>query len=214
MEPDWERDAEISFSPIPKITVKHIGDTTPVEFLTKSQYIKNLRKFLPPLVLWLLTEVGKHTCINSRSHRVCGSAPSMGQEGGSSVPPSSPAKCVFCEGHCLLPRGFGRKADDFIACFDNKEIQCRHGTSRFCHSVLPPREWDHCFFGSKLLDCYSENGIVTTSLSFKSKATIRLFLTRSESLSQQKSYIFSSKQEQNICRDRAPGHMYFWWSCW
>lgn len=73
VEPDWERDAEISLSPIPKITVKHIGDTTPAELLMKSQYIKNLRKLLPTLVLWLLTEVGKHTCINSRSHG-CGAA--------------------------------------------------------------------------------------------------------------------------------------------
>lgn len=51
VEPDWERDAEISFFPITKITVKHIGDTMPAEFLMKSQYIKNLRKLLPTLVL-------------------------------------------------------------------------------------------------------------------------------------------------------------------
>ena len=148
-----------------------------------------------------------------RRHRTQGSTPPLGQEGCCSTPPPSLANFSFCEEHCLLPSGFGWKADDFIAHFDNAEIQCRHWTSGFCHSVLPPKEWDR-FFGSKLREYYSENGTTKTSLSVKSKATIRLFLTKSESFSQQKCYIFSSKQEQNICRDRAPGHMYLWWSCW
>lgn len=48
----------------------------------KLQYIKNLRKLLPTLVLWLLTEVS----INSRSQRVWGSTLPVGRECGSSMP--------------------------------------------------------------------------------------------------------------------------------
>lgn len=179
----------------------------------ESQYIKNLRKLLPTLVLWLLTEVGKHLHQFQKSQGV-GSTPPVGQSMVLPCPHLLLKNMYSVKDTAYSPVGFGRKADEFIACFDNEEIQCRHRTSRFCYSVLPPKEWDHCFFGSKLPDYYSEKGRVTTSLSVKSKATIRLFLTRSENLFQQKSYIFSSKQEQNICGDRAPGRMYFWWGCW
>ncbi|KAK4829871.1 hypothetical protein QYF61_007263 [Mycteria americana] len=83
---------------------------------------------------------------------------------GGSCPASAVARCWLLRGRCLLllrrrapfslrtlryvvvwgyrllPSGFGWKADDFIARFDNEEIQCRHWTSGFCHCVLPRNE--------------------------------------------------------------------------
>lgn len=134
----------------------------------------------------MLTETRKGTCIKymrCRRDWMQGSTSPLGKEGGCSMPTPSLAKFAFCEGHCLLPSGFGWKAGDFIACFDKKEVRCHHRTSRFFHSVLPSKEWDNCFFRSKLREYYSENGTRKNSLSVKSKATIRLLLTIPESFS-------------------------------
>jgi len=189
--------------------VKHLSDSSSRILEEVTAYKEpDLRKSLPTSALWLLTAVRKGTYINSRRRRTQGSTAPLGQEGCYSTPPPSLANFASCEGHCLLPSGFGWKADDFIARFDNKEMQCCHWTSRFCHSVLLPKERVCHFFGSKLREYYSENGTIKTIMSVKSKAALRLFLMRSESLSQEKCYIFSSKWEQNICRERALGHTY------
>lgn len=121
--------------------VKHLGETPQQNFQVTVYNKPGLRKSVPTRLRWLLTEARKGTRTNSMRfgrHRIQGSTALLGQEGCCSMPPPSLANVAFCERHCLLPSGFGWKAGDFIARFDNEEIQCRHWTSGFCH--CPPSE--------------------------------------------------------------------------